>query len=242
MRVQTTLLMAHSEQRRDLKLSPAVVPACMMPFAVPATGTVAGHVPNVENCRLAMDQSEELLTAQKLLRKPLSRLLASAVMAAAIWASVPLVQAQPPVEVIKLFDERLFEAAGPILGSPVVRETKSVDIILGAGHIVVLSSSPDGNGIPNMDDFITVNGQRVQSGRWIPLVVFDATGVLIANPKCVIGGSVNNCSFPLPHHHPVDVTSQIPMGFSTVRVDIMDWGGGYGHTELYLVIYPRPLQ
>ncbi len=146
----------------------------------------------------------------------------------------------PPIQVIKLFDENLFESAGPVLPDPVVKKSTTADIVLGAQHIAILSSTPNGTGIPNVDDFITINGQFVQGGRFIPLVVFETTGVQFDNPACVVGVSVNLCAFPRPHHHPVDVSDVIPVGNSTVTVEIWDWGGGFGHTDLYLVVFPPP--
>lgn len=77
-------------------------------------------------------------------------------------------------------------------------------------------------GIPNVDDFITINGQFVQSGTFIPLAVSAATGTQITNPACVVGVSVALCAFPRPHHHPVDVSGVIPVGKSTVTVEICD--------------------
>lgn len=144
----------------------------------------------------------------------------------------------PPIQVIKLFDKNLFEFGGPVLPDPFVRKSTTADIVLGAQHIAILSSSPNGFGIPNVDDFITINGQFVQGGRYIPLAVSAATGTQITNPACVVGVSVNLCAFPRPHHHPVDVSDAIPVGNSTITVEIWDWGGGFGHTDLYLVIFP----
>ena len=64
------------------------------------------------------------------------------------------------------------------------------------------------------------------------------------NTECIVDGSVSvdRCNFPRPHQHAVDVSEVIPVGSSTVTVEIWDFGGGYGHTELYLIIVPPPLQ
>jgi hypothetical protein len=81
----------------------------------------------------------------------------------------------------------------------------------------------------------------VQGGVYIPIAVFNATGDQSAITSCQIVVSVNLCSFPSPHGNAVDVSEFIPTGRSTVQVDILDWGGSFGHTELYLLIVPRPL-
>jgi len=153
-------------------------------------------------------------------------------------------QADPLIQVIQLFDEQKMIYTGVVDTNPVIRDSKTVRIVRGAQDMVILSSTPDGSGIPNMDDFLTINGEFVQRGLWIPLVIFEATGSVVPVPDCINDGtvSVDLCSFPRPHQHPVDVSDVIPVGLSTVTADMWDFGGGYGHTELYLIIVPPPLQ
>ena len=151
-------------------------------------------------------------------------------------------QADQQIQVIKLFDELLVVFTGEVKPDPVLMKTTTATIVRGAQDIAILSSTPDGTGIPNVDDFITINGEFVQSGWYIPAAVFDKTGILPDIPACTENISVNVCFLPHPHHHPVDVSDVIPVGRSTVAVEIWDFGGSFGHTELYLIIVPRPLQ
>ena len=154
-------------------------------------------------------------------------------------------QAGPRIQVIQLFGENFMESAGPVFpDDPVIRKSTTAQLVLGARDIAILSSTPDGTGTPNVDDFITINGQFVQSGTWIPLAVFLATGSEPLNPVCILDTSVsvNRCTFPDPHKHPVDVSDVIPVGRSTITVDIWDFGGAFGHTELYLIIVPQAFQ
>ena len=150
--------------------------------------------------------------------------------------------ADPQIQVIKLFDEQTVVYTGEAGSDAVVVESYSTDFVRGTQDKVILSSTPDGTGIPNMDDFVTINGEFVQGGWFIPLVVYTMTGTFPAIPACGEGISVNICTLPIPHMHPVDVSDVIPVGLSTVDVELWDFGGGYGHTELYLVIVPKPNQ
>ena len=150
--------------------------------------------------------------------------------------------ADPQIQVIKLFDEQPVVYTGETRSDAVVAESYSTRVVRGDQDKVILSSSPDGTGIPNMDDFVTINGEFVQGGWYIPLVVYAMTGTLPDIPACGEGISVNTCTLPSPHFHPVDVSDVIPVGHSTVDVELWDFGGGYGHTELYLVIVPKPNQ
>ena len=153
-------------------------------------------------------------------------------------------QADPQIQVIQLFDEHPFVTISELLPDPVVRETATASIVRGAQDLVVLSSTPDGFGIPNLDDFITINGEFVQSGWFIPHMVEALTGTWPDIPGCTTPPetTLENCFVPHPHFHPVDVSSLIPVGTSVVDAEIWDWGGGYAHTELYLIIVPRALQ
>jgi hypothetical protein len=153
------------------------------------------------------------------------------------------VQADPKIQVFKLFDEQLVISTGPVFpDDPVVRDSTSVEVVRGAQDMVIISSSPDGSGIPNMDDFLTINGEFVQSGWYLPLFVEAMTGTYPEIPGCILGISVNVCSLPHPHFHPVDVSNVIPTGLSMVTAELWDFGGGYGHTEIYLIIIPKPFQ
>jgi len=146
------------------------------------------------------------------------------------------------MQVIQLFDELSLEDSGEVKPDPVVRKTTTVTIVRGAQDIAILSSTADGTGIPNLDDFITINGEFVQSGWYIPLAVEAITGTLPDIPACTPAVSLNKCFLPHPHQHPVDVSDVIPVGRSTVTAEIWDFGGSFGHTELYLIIVPPPLQ
>jgi hypothetical protein len=175
----------------------------------------------------------------------LGRLLAAGLLLVAVcFGWFGSVYAQPAIQVFELFDENLMEGSGPVMSDATVRKSVSVKVVRGARDMAILSSTPDGTGIPNVDDFITINDEFVQGGFFIPLAVLAATGIQPDNPACLLNStvSVDRCAFPRPHHHAVDVSDVIPVGASTVTVEIWDFGGGFGHTRLYLVIVPRPLQ
>ena len=151
-------------------------------------------------------------------------------------------QADPATQVIKLFDEQLVIFGDDLIADAVVRESYTTEIVRGKQDKVILSSTPDGTGIPNIDDYITLNGEFVQSGWFIPVAVEHLTGTWPGYLGCSEYMSVNVCYLPHPHFHPVDVSDVLPVGRSTVTAELWDFGGAYGHTELYLIIVPMSLQ
>lgn len=159
------------------------------------------------------------------------------------WKGIRHSSGHSPITVISLFDRFRMISSGPVLPEPVIRESTSVEIVLGENDVAILTSRPDWErGVPNVDDFITINGEYVQGGTPITIAVQSATGYQFDNYACLLdaGVSVWRCNFPRPHRHPIDVSDFIPNGRSTVVVDIWDYGGGYGHGQLYLIIVPRP--
>ena len=112
---------------------------------------------------------------------------------------------------IKLWDAVASYNTGPITSPALatVEASKSVFLDFSAGDTAILSSTPDGLGNIRTDNFITVNGVNVCPGG-----------------NCFAGAS----SIP-----PIDISSEIPIGVTSVLIEWRDYGGIANSTDIYLV-------
>lgn len=118
---------------------------------------------------------------------------------------------------IKLWDAEPQFATTPFITDPptfTVEASKSVILDFKAGDTAVLSSTPDGTGLILADNFITVNGVNICG-----------VGPL---DGCFAGSGLTPIS-------PIDVSSAILIGETTVLIEWIDFGGVAASSDIYLV-------
>ena len=117
---------------------------------------------------------------------------------------------------IKLWDAVASYSTGPTTSPALatVEASKSVTLDFSAGDTAILSSTADGLGNIRTDNFITVNGVNVCNG-----FVFDSIF------HCFTGGSIS----------PIDISSNIPIGETTILIEWRDYGGTAESTDIFLV-------
>ncbi len=127
---------------------------------------------------------------------------------------------------VLLFSPRATFATGPESPpSMTVFGRTTQTISFPSGGRAVLSSTPDGTGSFVVDNYISINGSNPCPNRGSCFSsIIDTT---------LVGRPIENALRPIS---PLDVTSLIPTGTSTVAFELVDTGVIAGNTTIYLVL------
>jgi hypothetical protein len=124
----------------------------------------------------------------------------------------------------------------PLLGcSPVADRIVFDEAVLtlscGARPSAVLSSTPDGRGSLVIDNFIEVNGRNAcVGGVTAPDGVVKCYSSL--SPLVTFGMRALDLFQPVP---PLNVSGEMPRGQGIVTFSLVDYGGVYGNSDIWLV-------
>ena len=152
---------------------------------------------------------------------------------AASAKTVKLLDSTGVITAIKLSDSNLSFSTGPSTSITEAISYASTSVMLDfiAGDTAVISSTPDGTGPIVIDNFLTINGENVcdnVEGQFFPLNCFGP----VINPTVPTGILIQNVLTPIP---PIDVSSFIPVGITTVLFELRDYGFIAGNSDLFLV-------
>jgi hypothetical protein len=107
----------------------------------------------------------------------------------------------------------------------------SVILSFKAGDSAVLSSTPDGTGPIVIDNFLAINGVNTCAGVANQAFADSCFGRII-NPALPTGVPIQTVLTPIP---PINVSTFIPIGTTSVLFELHDLGVIGGNSELFLV-------
>ncbi len=143
----------------------------------------------------------------------------------------PAFQLTGGIAAVKLFDAIPAFETGSVTSpaSAIVFAEKTLTVTRTVGSSLIISSTVDGTGPIVVDNFMTIDGTNVCIGG-----IESPAG----NQNCfagLLGGRTGPMETLLSPVVPLDVTTTIPLGTSTVTFQLRDFGAIAGNTNLFLM-------